>query len=97
VSVFNPKKKSINFEEISHAMDLSAQIKNNLISRIKDSSDLNFLKALQTIFDTSEQSLYKLSKEQESSIKTGRDQIANGQFIKNDQVISEMRSWLKKK
>ncbi len=78
-------------------MDLSAQIKNNLISRIKDSSDLNFLKALQTIFDTSEQSLYKLSKEQESSIKTGRDQIANGQFIKNDQVISEMRSWLKKK
>ena len=78
-------------------MDLSAQIKNNLISRIKDSSDLNFLKALQTIFDTSEQSLYKLSKEQERSIQIGRDQIANGQFIKNDQVISEMRSWLEKK
>ncbi len=50
-------------------MDLAAQIKNNLISRIKNSQDLNFLKALQTIFfDTSEQELYELSLEQKDAI-----------------------------
>lgn len=78
-------------------MDLAAQIKNNLISRINDSKDLNFLKALQTIFDSSEQSLYELSPEQEKSIVTGRKQIAEGKFTSNSQVISEMRTWLKEK
>ena len=47
-------------------MDMTTQIKNNLISRIKNSSDLTFLKALQTIFDTSEQSLFQLTSEQYS-------------------------------
>ena len=78
-------------------MDLAAQIKNNLISRINDSKDLNFLKALQTIFDSSEQSLYELSPEQEKSIAAGRQQIAEGKFTSNSQVISEMRTWLKEK
>lgn len=78
-------------------MDLAAQIKNNLISRINDSKDLNFLKALQTIFDSSEQSLYELSPEQEKSIALGRQQIAEGKFTSNSQVISEMRTWLKEK
>jgi len=68
-----------------------------LISRIKDSKDLNFLKALQTIFDTSEQSLYQLSAEQKEAISTGRKQIKNGQFSNNEAVISEMKEWLTKK
>ena len=78
-------------------MDLSAQIKSNLISRITDSNDLKFLKALQTIFDSSEQGLYQLSAEQQSSIEIGRNEIKSGQFHKNDDVISEMKEWLKKK
>ncbi|MDQ7918398.1 hypothetical protein RBU60_12520 [Mesonia sp. MT50] len=78
-------------------MDMTAQIKKNLISRIKDSKDLKFLKALQTIFDTSEQALYPLSPEQERSISKGRKQIKNGQFSSNESVISETREWLKKK
>lgn len=78
-------------------MDMTAQIKNNLISRIKDSEDLNFLKALQTIFDTSEQALYQLSPEQEHSISIGRKEIKNGQFSSNESVISEMKEWLTKK
>lgn len=78
-------------------MDLTAQIKNNLISRIKDSKDLNFLKALQTIFDTSEQALYQLSPEQEESITTGREQIKNGEISSHESVISEMKEWLTKK
>ncbi|KGO85278.1 hypothetical protein [Flavobacterium suncheonense] len=77
-------------------MDITAQIKKNLISRIKDSKDLNFLNALQTIFDSSEQALYQLSTNQQSSIETGRNEIKEGKFHNNDEVISEMRKWLKK-
>ncbi len=78
-------------------MDLTAQIKKNLISRIKDSQDLNFLNALQTIFDSSEQELYQLSNEQKTAIENSRLEIKNGNFHKNEEVISEMREWLKKK
>ena len=78
-------------------MDMTAQIKKNLISRIKDSKDLNFLKALQTIFDSSEQALYQLSSEQQTDIEKGRNDIKEGNFHKNEEVISEMREWLKKK
>ena len=65
-------------------MDLTAQLKKNLISRIKDSKDLNFLNALQTIFDSSEQALYELSSEQKSAIEIGRNEIENGKFHKNE-------------
>ncbi|URM37752.1 hypothetical protein [Flavobacterium anhuiense] len=78
-------------------MDLTTQIKKNLISRIKDSNDLNFLNALQTIFDSSEQELYQLSNDQKTAIATSRMEIENGNFHKNEEVISEMREWLKKK
>jgi hypothetical protein len=64
---------------------------------IKDSSDLNFLKALQTIFDSSEQALFQLSYEQETSILIGRKQIDAKEFSKNEVVISEMKEWLTKK
>lgn len=78
-------------------MDMTAQIKNNLISRIKDSKDLSFLRALQTIFDTSEQALFQLTPEQSESIEIGRKDIKNGDFYDNNGVISEMREWLEKK
>lgn len=78
-------------------MDMTTQIKNSLISRIKDSNDMNFLKALQTIFDSSEQSLYQLSPEQNDSIIKGREEIKSGVYIENDQLISEMKEWLTKK
>ena len=78
-------------------MNMTAQIKKNLILRIKDSKDLNFLNALQTIFDSSEQALFQLSSEQQSAIETGKNEIKNEQFFKNEEVISEMKQWLKKK
>ena len=78
-------------------MDYNAQIKKSLISRIKDSNDINFLKALQTIFDSSEQSLYQLNAEQEKAIKEGRAQIINGQSSPNESVMSDARGWLENK
>ena len=78
-------------------MNMTAQIKKNLILRIKDSKDLNVLNALQTIFDSSEQALYQLSSEQQSDIEAGRSEIKKGQIFKNEEVISEMKQWLQKK
>lgn len=78
-------------------MDLTSQIKKNLISRIEVSEDLNFLNALQTIFDSSDQTLYQLSKNQQSSIEKSRKEIKEGKFYNNEEVISEMQKWLKKK
>lgn len=77
-------------------MDTVSQIKSNLISRIKSSKDLNFLKALQTIFDTSEQELFQLTAEQEKAINIGRDDIKNKNVTDNQTVISEMKEWLSK-
>ncbi len=78
-------------------MDSTVQIKNNLISRIKESKDLNFLRALQTIFDSSEQELYKLNTTQSKSIELSRSEIASGDLIENSKAISELKKWLKKK
>ena len=78
-------------------MNMTSQIKKNLILRIKDSKDLNFINALQTIFDSFGQALDQLSAEQQSAIEKGRSEIKNGQFFKNEEVISEMKQWLKKK
>ena len=78
-------------------MDDKIQIKNNLISRIKNSKDINFLKALQTIFDSLEQELYQLNKAQDESIKIGRDEISDGNYTENSLVIFEIKEWLKKK
>ena len=78
-------------------MDSTIQIKNNLISRIRNSKDLNFLKALQTIFDTSEQELFQLNDAQNEGINEARAQIKKGDFIENSQAISEIKEWLKKK
>lgn len=79
-------------------MDVVAQIKNNLISRIKKSDDINFLQALQSILDNSDaKELFQLSLEQEIAISDGRNQLKNGQFSNNDDVISELKEWISKK
>ena len=77
-------------------MNMTTHIKNSLISRIKDSDDLNFLKALQTIFDSSEKALYQLSPDQNYSIIKGREQFKNGDYIENEQLMTDMKKWLTK-
>ncbi len=76
-------------------MNSTVQLKNSLIARIESSDDLNFLKALQTIFDSSEQELYQLNGAQEASIESGRKEIEAGEFLNNEEVISELKEWLK--
>ncbi|TPG36349.1 hypothetical protein EAH81_19955 [Flavobacterium pectinovorum] len=59
--------------------------------------DLNFLNTLQTIFDSSEQEFYEVSNDQKIAIENSRIEIENGNFHKNEDVILEMRQWLKNK
>ena len=76
-------------------MDSTIHIKNNLISRIKSSNDLIFLTALQTIFDSSEQELFELTAGQQESIEISRQEIIDGKYKENSQVMNETREWLK--
>ncbi len=76
-------------------MDSVVALKNNLIFRIKTSNDIKFLKALQTIFESSEQELVELTPEQEKSIELGRQDILSGNFKNHDNVIEDTREWLK--
>lgn len=78
-------------------MDITAQIKENLINRIKNSKDLNFLKALQTIFDSSEKPLFPLSQEQSEAIEAGRNEIESGDYVQHDKAMTELSEWLQKK
>lgn len=78
-------------------MDLSAQIKNSLIERIKQSENLDFLKAVQTIFDTSGEKIYELNEQQKESIAVSYKQIEENNVQANEEVISEMKAWLRNK
>ena len=78
-------------------MDNAIQIKDYLISKIRNSKDLNFLRTLQTIFDSFEQELYQLNDAQNDAINIGRDEINNGDYIENSIAISDIKEWLKKK
>jgi len=78
-------------------MDQVTQIKKSLITRIENSEDLNFLNTLQSMFDATEKSLYPLTPEQISSIDSGREEIIQGKFHKNNELFSSLKEWLKKK
>ena len=78
-------------------MNTTEQLKLSLISRIRESKDLDFLNTLQNIVDSTDQEIYQLSELQESSITNGRSDIKNGKFHKNEDVISELKEWLKNK
>ena len=64
-------------------MESTATLKNELIERIKNSQDNDFLNALKIILDTSENVPYKLTGDQVKAIQLGREQIENGEFIEN--------------
>lgn len=76
-------------------MDIEIEIKENLISRIKNSKDLKFLKALQVIFDSSENELYQLNQKQQSSIEQGRKDVIEGKTKDHSEVMKDTKTWLK--
>ena len=80
-----------------HDMDASTQLKTNLINRIIQSNDLDFLNALQNLLDSSEKELYALSADQIAAIARGSDEIENGQLQESTELLAELGKWLKEK
>ncbi|GAB3233970.1 hypothetical protein J0A67_20635 [Algoriphagus aestuariicola] len=78
-------------------MDSCEKIKENLISRIRESNDLDLLQTLKSLVDSSEAGLFELSEDQAEAIEIGRGQIKNGKCSSHQQVVSDMKAWLSKK
>ena len=55
----------------------------------------NFTNTSQNLSDLSEKEIYRISNDQKTAIENGRMEIQNKYFHKNEDVISEMREWLK--
>ena len=78
-------------------MNTAAQIKSDLISRIENIHDLNFLQAIQTILDSSNKELFELSDDQIKSIDQRLLDIENGNTIPHKKVMQDIRGWIKDK
>lgn len=76
-------------------MKTTTQLKANLIDSIRQINDLDFLLAIQTILDSSDKNVFRLSAEQKRSIAISREQIRKGKFRSNETVLSGVKKWLK--
>jgi len=79
----------------------SVQLKEQVIDRIYGINDLEYLKAIKKILDmrvvpegTNE--TYHLNGQQKEMIRIGREQIANGEYISNEELEKEEDIWLNK-
>lgn len=75
----------------------SKDLKTKLIERINEIEDVEFLEAIKIILDAKTAEPYPLSVAQKESIEISRKQIKNGDFLKNEEVFSDLKEWLKKK
>ena len=76
----------------------TVDLKNILIHRIAGINDRSFLTAINTIIETkTKSSIYQTTPEQRKEIEVGLAQIANGEYVNNDQVELEIDKWLKEK
>lgn len=73
----------------------TTELKNILIERINEIEDPEFLSAIKTILDAKTSELFPLSKEQKKRIEEGRRQIEDGKYITNDEVLTELKKWIK--
>jgi len=76
----------------------NVELKNFLIHRIAAIEDKSFLTAIKTIIKTkTETTIYQTTAEQRVKISEGRDQIAKGNSISNEQVEADIDIWLREK
>jgi hypothetical protein len=79
----------------------SVQLKEQVIDRIYGINDLEYLKAIKKILDTrvvpeGTNETYHLNGQQKEMIRIGREQIANGEYISNEEREKEEDLWLNK-
>lgn len=76
-------------------MDITGKIKKELILKIENSDDLEFLVALRNLLN-SQAPLYQLTLDQLNSINKGRNDFQKGKYRSNEKVMEELQEWLKK-
>lgn len=78
-------------------MNLARQLRNDLIHRIEQIDDVNFLKAIQSVLDHSDEGVFELNEQQQASISISREELKNGKGLDHNAVIGELRTWLREK
>ena len=74
------------------------ELKNLLIHRISEISDVSFLEAIKTILDSkSESNILSLTIEQRDEILASKKEIEQGLFIENTALEKEIDGWLSAK
>jgi hypothetical protein len=74
------------------------ELKNLLIHRISEISDISFLEAIKTILDSkSESSMLPLTIEQQDEILASKKEIEQGLFMENTALEKEIDGWLNAK
>ena len=76
-------------------MEKTERIKKDLIQKIENLDDMEFLVALQNLLNT-QSSLFELNSDQMHSIYKGRRDIQEGNYRSNEKVMEELQEWLKK-
>ncbi len=73
----------------------TVQIKKAVIKKISEIEDKSFLEAINTILDLkTETKVLHLSKEIRDEIIASREEIQQGQFVKNEVLEKELDEWL---
>jgi hypothetical protein len=71
------------------------EIKKQLIHRISEIEDTNFLKALKTILDSKvNEGILNLTAEQRDEIIASREDVEKGLVIENALLDKEIKAWL---
>jgi len=74
------------------------EIKQKIFEEIEKTNNKNLLEEIYRFLNDENESdnIYKLNMNQKSAIEEGRQQIKNGEFLKNDQVDIDVEKWLGK-
>jgi len=74
------------------------ELKNLLIHRISEITDIRFLEALKTILDSkSESSILPITREQREEIIASQKEIAAGMYFDQKDIEGEVAAWLNAK
>lgn len=76
----------------------SIDLKNKVISKIRQVNDEEILKEIYKLLDDSLEDVDKLmlSGDHKNAIEEAKAQIENGEYITNEQANKEIREWLNK-
>lgn len=76
----------------------TVELKNILIHRISEITDVSFLEALKTILDSkSESTMLTLTDEQRNEILASKKEIEQGLYIEDSDLEKEINEWLGEK